>query len=288
MANSEQKKLFQGGSKTYFTSSLFFPPRIRDYVTRLYAFVRKADNFVDAIPQQEREFHRFRKQYETAFSRYSEKKEKWQSGDYIIDDYIELAAEKNFDPAWMTAFLEAMQADLSKKTYDSLKETEQYMYGSAEVIGLFMCRILEIPEKAYPFAQLLGKAMQYINFVRDINEDIALGRQYLPTTELRKFGFSSLSEQVARANPDAFSAFVRAQIAHFSDWQHQAEAGYSYIPRRYRIAIKTAADMYIWTAAQICKNPHVIFEKKVKPSKIYLTMRAFINFAKSLGVPAKA
>ncbi len=277
MPSTEQQALFKNGSTTYFTASLFFPPKIREYVTRLYAFVRKADDYVDAIPQQETEFYILRKRYETALDMLNKGKNDWQSGDFVVDDYIALANELNFAPEWTIAFLDAMQADLTKKTYSTIEETKVYMYGSAEVVGLFMCKLLGIPEIAYPAAQALGKSMQYINFIRDINEDISLGRQYLPTTEMQKYGLSELTEVAVRANEESFANFVRAQLTYYRTWQKEAEAGYKYIPRRYRIAIKTAADMYNWTATQIEKNPLIVFEKKVKPKKGFIIARALLN-----------
>jgi phytoene synthase len=59
-------RIFKKGSKTYFYNSLFFPNNVKDDVFILYSFVRKADDFVDAVPQQVEEFHQFRDQYERA------------------------------------------------------------------------------------------------------------------------------------------------------------------------------------------------------------------------------
>jgi hypothetical protein len=53
--------------------------------------------------------------------------------------------------------------------------------------------MLGLPKKSYPYAEKLGLAYQYINFIRDINEDIKLGRTYFPQSELSRFGLSSLS-----------------------------------------------------------------------------------------------
>ncbi len=275
--NTEQKNLFKNGSTTYFTSSLFFPKNIRNDVTRLYAFVRKADDLVDATPQKIEEYENFMQRYEIAFDRKKKNKNDWQSGDFVIDDYISLAIERQFNPSWTKAFLEAMHADITKKTYKTLEETESYMYGSAEVVGLFMCKLLDLPEASYRAAQSLGKAMQFINFVRDIQEDISLGRQYIPQDEVKRVGLEELSQNAALAHPEAFKMLVNNQIAYFIQWQSIAEQGYHFIPKRYRIAIKTAGDMYKWTAMKISQNPMVIFEKKVKPPKWYILIQALLN-----------
>ena len=157
--------------------------------------------------------------------------------------------------------------DLVKKDYENLGETLRYIYGSAEVIGLMMVRIMDLDGKALSPARLLGRAMQYINFIRDIREDLELGRTYLPRDELKEAGLASLEEAEAQRSPEGFRAFVRAQIRRFVQWQAEAEYGYGLIPRRLLIPIRTAADMYKWTARTIEADPFVVYREKVMPSR---------------------
>jgi phytoene synthase len=251
------KNIFKAGSKTYFNSSLFFPRKVRDDVYALYGFVRVADNFVDAIPQDRKGFLAFRKAVE-------------QGRDPVhpvIPIYKELAKRKKFPPRWTTAFLDSMEMDLDRKTYPSLAHTLKYIYGSAEVIGLMMARIMDLPPPAEHHARYLGRAMQYINFIRDIDEDIGLGRNYFPQSDMKRFGLRNLSKGEALQKPGHFRAFIAQQLEKYKEWQHIAEQGYAFIPRRHLIAIKTAADMYNWTAEVIRKDPFVVFRKKVKPSR---------------------
>lgn len=262
-----RRKIFQQGSKTYFNTSLFFPKEVRDKVFTLYAFVRTADNFVDTIPQDAKGFYAFRDAYRKA-----------QAGepsrDPIIDSFVDLGRSCGFDPEWAEAFLRSMEADLTKKNYDTLEETLEYMYGSAEVIGLFMSRIMDLPPPAHTPARMLGRAMQYINFCRDLAEDKTLGRRYLP---LEGANPQIVEEAYARSHPEEFNHFLRTHLERYRTWQAEAIAGYTYIPYRYRIPIRTAADMYFWTADQIEKTPIVVFERKVKPSRGRIILRLLWN-----------
>jgi phytoene synthase len=265
--NRLHRDTFQSGSKTYFNSSLFFPAPVRRDVFALYGFVRVADNFVDRVPQDGEGFRRFAAAYRRAA-------QGRPAGDPLIDSFLELARRKGFDPAWTDAFLHSMELDLSKSSYDTLEQTLQYIYGSAEVIGLFMARVLELPEVSHPHARLLGRAMQYINFIRDIDEDRGLGRRYLP---LEGSPLESLDPETARRRPEAFREFLRRHLALYKGWQAEAEAGYRYIPRRYLIAVKTAADMYNWTARRIERDPLVVFRRKVKPSRGRILLQVAVN-----------
>ncbi len=250
--------LFRQGSTTYFYSSLFFPTKIRKNVFILYAFVRKADNFVDQIPQDKIGFYDFRKRFEQA----------WQgkkTNDIVIDSFVYLAHEKQFEKAWIDAFLDSMEMDLTKRVYQTMDETLEYIYGSAEVIGLFMARILGLVDRSFEFAKHLGRAMQYINFIRDIHEDNSLNRLYFPQTELAKFGLETLEYDYVVKNPNQFISFIRAQIDRYCGWQELAEHGYDFIPKRYLIPVKTASEMYKWTGHQIAHEPFIIYRWKVKP-----------------------
>jgi len=262
-----QKEIFKKGSKTYFNSSLFFPPHIRSEVSVLYAFVRVADDFVDSQPQEKESFMNFRETYNRIINGESIEHP-------IITPFYELMKKRNFDPQWVEAFLNSMEMDLYKSRYQTLEETLEYIYGSAEVIGLFMARIMDLPEEAHRAAQMLGRSMQYINFIRDIDEDNALGRLYLP---LEDFSLTSLKPEEVKAKEKTFRNFHLRQIERYRKWQKEAEKGYKFIPNRYLIPIKTAADCYLWTARQIEKDPFKVFERKIKPSKIRIIGKMLAN-----------
>jgi len=270
MINKTFYSIFQKGSKTYFYSSLFFPTNVKKDVFQLYAFVRKADNYVDQIPQNIKGFYHFKNQYYSSL-------QGTPSNDLVIDAFVDLIHKRNLEHTWIDAFFNSMEMDITKNTYNSFPETLTYIYGSAEVIGLMMSKIMQLPKKADNYAQYLGRAMQYINFIRDIAEDNTLQRNYFPKTELTKYGLTTLTQQEAHQKPEAFNTFIRAQIQRYCRWQQVAEQGYKYIPKRYLISVKTASEMYHWTAEQIYKKPSIIFEWKVKPLITQIITTTLIN-----------
>jgi phytoene synthase len=270
MAESVQTAVFRGGSTTYFNSSLFFEPSILEEVKTLYGFVRVADDFVDDTPQDAAGFMHFAHLYRQAAAGLA-------SGDPIIDSYVALADRRGFDPAWTEAFLSAMEADLHKQYYATEEETLGYVYGSAEVIGLFMARIMDLPAEAEEPARLLGRAMQYINFIRDVDEDRKLGRRYLPVEGTGLSDDWVPDPEEAQRQPEAWASFLHSHLDRYRTWQTEAERGYAYIPRRSRAAVKTAGDMYNWTGSIIQKDPLVVFQRKVKPKKSLIMATAIMN-----------
>lgn len=265
-----ETRIFKNGSTTYYFSSKFFPRKTRDDVADLYSFVRTADDYVDSQPAQPQKLLNLEKNYLGSIrlkpADCSVKKS--DSVDQrVVKNIVRVSRKHGFEPAWIKSFIYSMKQDISIHSYRTLSDSLSYVYGSADVIGLMMAKIMDLPDEALKYAQMQGRAMQWINFVRDIKEDNSLGRCYFPTTDLKKFGLDSLDEQIAVKNPDKFNKFIRFQIKRYYEWQKEANKGFKYIPRRLRIPLQTAVDMYAWTAEQIEKNPFIVFEKKVKPRK---------------------
>ncbi|UCG54978.1 MAG: phytoene/squalene synthase family protein, partial [Dehalococcoidia bacterium] len=257
VADRIQRQIFREGSTTFFNSSLFFPPNVRRDVFTLYCFVRTADDFVDTIPQRADDFYYFRENYCNALNGHP-------ANNPVIDQFIELMGRKGFAPQWVESFLDTMELDLTKKSYSSIEEIIEYMYGSAEVIGLFMMRIMDLPPGASRYARMQGRAMQYINIIRDIEEDRQLGRTYLPLGDSK---ITILDYEHALFEPEAFIHFMHVQLCRYREWQSEARKGFIFLPLRYLIPIKTATDMYNWTARKIELNPFIVFSQKVKPSQ---------------------
>jgi phytoene synthase len=253
------KKIFKNGSKTYYYSSFFFPPSVKEDVFKLYSFVRTADDYVDTIPQKKDEFYNFKEQYKRSFRGET-------TGNLVIDGFREVMEKKDFDPEWVDSFLGSMEADLYINSYETMDRLRVYLHGSAEVVGLMMAKILGLPPESYESAMDLGRAMQFVNFIRDINEDLWLGRNYFPRNDFNEFNLESLNPEDSIENPIGFKSFVHKQLNIFYSWQIEAEKGFKHIPKRYLIPIKTASEMYKWTANVIYNNPFVVYEKKIKPS----------------------
>ena len=262
--------IFKKGSKTYFYSTIFFPKAVKKDVFTLYSFLRKADDYVDSIPQDSEGFYAFKE-------RYIDAKKGNVTGDVVIDSFMELVNRKNFEDKWVESFLNSMEMDIYKSNYRNMDELMTYLYGSSEVVGLFMAKIMDLSPESFNAARHLGRAMQYINFIRDISEDIMLGRVYFPLDDLEEFGLENLDENHAKDNPDNFRGFVAKQLETYRIWQKEAEKGFSYIPYRYLISIKTASDMYNWTAKEIEKDPFVVYKKKLKPSAPQIVFNVFSN-----------
>ncbi len=262
-------KIFKKGSITYYNASRFFPKDKREDIATLYAFVRVYDDFVDVKPHQHDKFDEFVTDYLASKSQKD-----------ININMKKLAQKYDFDPQWTLAFIKSIGIDKDTVRIKDQDELWEYIYGSAEVIGLYMQRILDLPEHNDEFAMLQGRAYQLINFIRDIGEDLTIDRIYMPQDLMDKHHIDELSESwlnSSNENKVNFENFIKEIISIYDRTQSQAYLAYPEIPYRYRIAIKTATDLYNWTSKQIAKDPSIVFKKQIKPKQIQVIARGFLN-----------
>lgn len=265
----EEERIFRSGSTTYYFSSRFFPKGVRDDVFKLYSFVRVVDDIVDQVNPDIKAFEYVEKRWKSLRKNINGEMKRIDDSieERVLSNIVYIVHRYSCDPGWVDAFLRSMRMDIERKRYKKLDDTLEYVYGSAEVIGLFMAKILRLNDKATEAAKMQGRAMQFINFIRDIEEDIMLGRHYFPEEDLVACGLKDISEHEAKRKPAEFREFIELQVCRYNLWQKEASRGFRYIPKRMRIAVRTAVDMYNWTSQKIADQPFIVFQKKVKPSK---------------------
>jgi phytoene synthase len=160
---------------------------LRDPIYSVYGFVRFADEIVDTFHDYNKQklLQRFREDTYRAL-------EEGISLNPILNSFQRTVSEYKFERELIDQFLKSMEMDLSKTYYDE-HSLNEYILGSAEVVGLMCLRVFcRGDETQYqhlkPFAMKLGSAFQKINFLRDLKADYCeLGRTYFPGVDLRDF-----------------------------------------------------------------------------------------------------
>jgi phytoene synthase len=139
-------------------------------------------------------------------------------------------------------FLRSMTMDLTVESYETWNDLLVYMDGSAAVIGEMMLPILEPSDYdvALPHARDLGNAFQLTNFLRDIDEDLDRGRQYVPLEDSRRFG-ADLTER--RVSPE-FVELMQFEITRCRELYRSAEIGISMLPDRSAKCVGAAHTLY--------------------------------------------
>ncbi|CAM3700723.1 phytoene/squalene synthase family protein [Flavobacterium chungbukense] len=194
-------------TKSYSTSfSLavkMLSPSIRDAIYSIYGFVRFADEIVDSFHEYEKEYliDDFEKEYYKAM-------ELGISLNPILNSFQHTVKEYNITDDLIQAFLKSMKMDLIKSNYQTQTEYIDYIYGSADVVGL-MCLKVFVSGKEHKYEQLkneamrLGSAFQKVNFLRDLKDDnLILNRTYFPGINLNNFSEDSKTQIIKEIEED--------------------------------------------------------------------------------------
>jgi len=176
-------------TKTYSTSfsmaTKMLAPSIRQDIYNIYGFVRFADEIVDSFHDYNREilFNRFEQDLKYAL-------EEKISLNPILNSFQHTVHNYGIDKHLIDSFMASMRQDIYKLKYHTNEEYEQYIYGSADVVGLMCLRVFVKQDvKKYEVlkesAMHLGSAFQKVNFLRDLKADYeTLNRTYFPNTNL--------------------------------------------------------------------------------------------------------
>lgn len=153
---------------------------IRWAIYGIYGFVRFADEIVDTFDRKDKAIllDEFKQDTYTAINR-------GISLNPILHSFQKVANQYGIDKTLIDPFFNSMEADLHQKYYNE-QEYKDYIYGSAEVVGLMCLRVFcngddKLYNELLEPARALGSAFQKVNFLRDIkNDDYDLGRIYFP------------------------------------------------------------------------------------------------------------
>ncbi|MBN2664538.1 MAG: squalene/phytoene synthase family protein [Bacteroidales bacterium] len=184
------KKITQKYSTSFFWASNFFENEIKKHIFSIYGFVRFADEIVDTFHNYDKKklLLKFEDDLKLAI-------EDRISLNPVLNSFQNTYYKYNIKREYVNSFLLSMKMDLEKKNYNTKQEIDEYIYGSADVVGL-MCLQVFCKNDFDKFEQLkhsalkLGSAFQKVNFLRDLKDDMQkLDRKYfwqISVTELNE------------------------------------------------------------------------------------------------------
>lgn len=264
---------------SYSLATRLFPKIQREATQVFYAFVRVADDLVDE-PQNpdpaeiEQALSAWMQRWEAAYA-------SGTSDDPVLRANAVLFHEYGIPKAYADAFFASMRADIGVtryETYDSL--LNDYVYGSASVIGLTMCHICKTTDPVtLGHARSLGDAMQLTNFLRDIREDFSgRGRIYLPVEAMTRFGVTDEDIAQQRVTP-GFTLLMQECIAKARVLFADGEAGIPRLPAYARPGVRLAKVLYERILLKIEHHQYDVFRHRARtsdPMKLALAARVLL------------
>jgi phytoene synthase len=235
---------------TSFSSAIHLLHKdLRTPIYNIYGFVRFADEIVDT-------FHAYDKP--TLLAEFKQQTyeaiERGISLNPILNSFQLTVHQYHIEMHLIDAFLHSMEMDLTRCCYDNAGY-EEYIYGSAEVVGLMCLHVFcdgnkALCEQLKPAARKLGAAFQKVNFLRDVKADYeGLDRMYFPGCDFRNF---------TAAQKAAIEADIQAD---FDD----AYAGIIQLPMKARFGVYVAYKYYLSLFKKIKKTaPHRILQQRIR------------------------
>ena len=242
-------------STSFSLASRLLGRDIRHGIYAVYGFVRIADEIVDTFHETDQRglLDLFEKDLDAALR-------DGISLNPVLHAFAATVKKYNIDDDLIRSFLKSMRWDLSKSDYDTRQDYEQYIYGSADVVGLMCLKIfVEGDEQRYmelkESASRLGSAFQKVNFLRDLKHDLEnLERSYFP--ELKEKALT----------PEAH----REIIADIRNDFEVAYEGIRQLPRSSRLGVYTAYRYYTFLLKKLSKVDHYqILKKRMRVSNGY-------------------
>ena len=258
-------------STSFSMASKLLAPSIRQDVYNVYGFVRFADEIVDSFHDYDKET--LLNDFEIDLKKAVKNK---ISLNPILNAFQETVHKYNIEEEHYMAFLTSMRLDLHKSKYLTQEEYENYIYGSADVVGL-MCLKVFVQGDQQKFDDLkddamrLGSAFQKVNFLRDLKADLEdLNRSYFPDTNLQKLDEENKQRIIDEIEDDFKAGFE----------------GIKRLPVEAKLGVFTAYRYYLRLLYKLKKTPSLeIRNKRIRVpnyEKASLMARSYVKYRLNL------
>ena len=267
VSESCSKVVTESYSTSFTLATKMLDSSIRQDIYNIYGFVRFADEIVDS-------FHDFdKKDLLNLFELDLKKSIKDKiSLNPILNSFQKTFNKYEIDYELVNSFLKSMKFDLNKKQYLNKEEFDEYVYGSADVVGLMCLKVfVKGNQKQYnelkPYAMSLGSAFQKVNFLRDLKADHdGLNRSYFPNLNIEEFDEKSKKLILNEIN---------------NDFSH-ALKGIFLLPSSARFGVYTAYKYYLKLLKKLRNtNPLKIKSTRIRVpnyQKINVLARSYVRY----------
>ncbi len=270
-------------AKSFYFAARFLPKHKRKTVYPIYAFCRHIDDEIDettvanqsnAIQAVEKWKAKLKKVYEQR----EEEKETRDKGNKISSPisspsslvliaWQDLLETYKIPQNLPLELMRGVLMDTHTKCYETFDELYVYCYRVASTVGLMSSEILGYSDRrALEYAEAMGIGMQLTNILRDIKEDAAIGRIYLPQEDLRKFNVSEDQICAGEMNEN-FVGLIKFQIKRARDFYRKGEQGIALLERDSRFTVLLASRIYGKILDEIEAQNYNVFNKRARTTK---------------------
>ncbi|WP_419860963.1 squalene/phytoene synthase family protein [Candidatus Palauibacter sp.] len=244
-------RYFAHHSRSFSFAALLFPPEERRLVREIYAFCRFTDDLVDEAAGPNGTRLTVAGLYRTldAWEEICRAAHDGERTDIPLADVVMGETARRGIPFELVAeLIEGVRMDVEPRAYGSLDELREYTYRVASVVGAWLTRAFGVSDPwVLERAHALGHAMQMTNIIRDVGEDLALGRVYLPADRMARHGVargSLLRMQAGAEVQPGYVALLEEVMAHADAAYEASYEGIPHLPPFFQRPVTVAAQVY--------------------------------------------
>ncbi len=263
-------------AKSFYFAAKFLPEHKQKAVYPIYAFCRHVDDEVDEIAEKSeggavQAVEKWKVRLEEIY--FNAKAQRREGGDenerqrLVFLAWEDLLKTYKIPLELPLELVRGVLMDTRAKRYETFAELYVYCYRVASTVGLMSSEILGYSDKkALEYAEAMGIGMQLTNILRDIKEDAAMDRIYLPQEDLRRFGVSE--EQIfANKTNENFVEMMKFQIERARGFYQKGEKGIALLEKDSRFTVLLAARVYSRILDEIKKQDYNVFVKRAHTTR---------------------
>jgi len=265
---------------------ILLPREKRDAMSALYAFCRAVDDVADedSIPTEKR-----REQLAAWRADIRRACENGQPEFILNQEFQPVIRQFKLPFALFDELIQGCEMDLDTLRYADYEQLELYCYRVASAVGLLSIEIFGYQNPAcHDYAIYLGKALQLTNILRDVKNDAARGRIYLPRSELKKFNVTEaeILNSKFSENYFALAASVAGRAKHF---YALAQKTLPPADRPAMVAAELMGSVYWQLLQKLERGRFDVFGpqplKLSKPHKLALVFKSWLRYAAGINSP---
>jgi phytoene synthase len=260
-------------AKNFYYSFVLLPREQRNAICAIYAFMRYCDDLSDEPGASIEPLERWRCALVDALAGRFDAYPAWPA-------FFDTVQRYRIPNEYFFQVIEGVKSDLEPRRFATFDELYRYCYQVASVVGLTIIHVFGFDSaEALPLAEKCGVAFQLTNILRDIGEDAARGRIYLPAEDLERFGVSA-DDLAAGRRTDAIVRLMQFQAARARAYYDESRPLIDLVDKRSRPGLRALITIYFRLLERIEECNYDVFSRRVSLSsleKCWIAARAWLS-----------
>jgi phytoene synthase len=260
-------------AKNFYYSFILLTPERKNAMCAVYAFMRYCDDLSDEPGATRTAIDRWRDALTEALAGRPDDNPMWPA-------FLDSVQRYSIPHEYFYEMIEGVASDLTPRTIESFDDLYQYCYRVASVVGLTTIHIFGFTSpEAIPLAEKCGIAFQLTNILRDVREDAGLGRVYLPSEDLARYGVSVDDLQNARRT-EQFGRLMEFETARARNYYRESAPLLELIDKQSRPSLWALIAIYSRLLDHLAEAQYDVLTRRISLSsveKTWIVLRAALG-----------